>query len=519
MITRTLLSLAIAASLTGCVLDDDPNPVSPNAQTEDTQTDGDTDTGAETSTGTTNVASITDTDTEDTGELRYVFDSGLTEGSVSLSVLYAEGETETLAISLFDSGNSTSSLIGELRLDTGEFALRNNNDEDFTLPAELQFDEGEFVDVVMTWNTSSTAGAGSYTVTVNDVTYGPIISENVTPGVEVTALSVRLSSNSATAETAALVDNIVVYSDEASTTEVFSEDFEGYAVGASLTADPFDGRTFSAEVAEIESDEVAEEVVTEDGSDTTTEADADSDESTDSDTSVEVGTGTDTDDGTDSSTDVDADADADAETEVEVTTNNVASITDTDADDTGELRYVFDDGMTEGKVSLSVNYAEGETETFAISLFDEGNSTSSLIGELRLDTGKLALRNNNDEDYEFPTESQFVEGETLDIAMTWNTSVTTEAGTYSVSVNDVSYGPFIAENVTPGVEVTALSLRLSSNSGTAETAVLVDDIAVFSDEAGSTSTFSEDFEGYSVGDNLSADPFNNKTFSAVVAQE
>ena len=159
-------------------------------------------------------------------------------------------------------------------------------------------------------------------------------------------------------------------------------------------------------------------------------------------------------------------------------------------------------------------YAEGETETLSISLFDSANSTGSLIGELRLDTGRLTLRNNNDESFTFPIG--FDEDEFVKVQLTWNTSSATQAGTYSVAINDVSYGPFIAENETPNVEVTALSIRLSSNGNTASTAVLIDDIAIHSDEAGTVNVFSESFESYDVGADLSADPFNSATFSAVV---
>lgn len=206
-----------------------------------------------------------------------------------------------------------------------------------------------------------------------------------------------------------------------------------------------------------------------------------------------------------------------AKTASKAVTNKFASITDTDGSDTGELRYTFGSGMTKGSVALSVLYAEGETETLGISLFDKANSTKSLVGELRMDTGKFELRNNNDEDYKFPSGTNFTEGKLVDVVMSWNTSDTSKAGSYTVSIDGKSYGPFIAENEKPGVEVKALSIRLSSNSKKAKTAVQVDNLAVFSDEAGTNKVFSEDFEGYDIGASLTAKPFNSKTFSAVVS--
>ncbi|RVU84119.1 hypothetical protein EOL70_11550 [Leucothrix sargassi] len=252
MSIKPLLPIAIAVSLAACASSSNnvkstTTDAAPKASPAAKAAPAASATMAKKSTGN-KVASITDTDSSDTGELRYVFGSGMKQGRVSLSVLYAEGEKETLGISLFDSKNSTKSLIGELRMDTGKYALRNNNAQDFKFPSGSDFTEGKFVDVVMTWNTSDASKAGSYTVSVDGKKYGPFIAENETPGVEVKALSLRLSSNSKTAKTAVLVDNIAVYADEAGTKKVFSEDFEGYNVGASLKAKPFDSKTFSAVV-------------------------------------------------------------------------------------------------------------------------------------------------------------------------------------------------------------------------------------------------------------------------------
>jgi len=249
MNTKFLLPLAISVALSGCFLDDDDDEVS-------SATEVAAETEAETEASTTNkVAAITDMATDDTGEIKYVLESGQQTGKVSLSVLYAEGETESFQIGLYDSANSTSSVIADLKMDTGKFSLRDNNDIEFDFPSESNFTEGEFVDVVLTWDTSVTTAAGTYSVSIDDVSYGTFTSENIEPGVEVASIGIRLADNSKTAETAVFVDDLAIYSDEAGTEEVFSDDFESYEAGASLSVEPYNSRTFSVSIVELESEE------------------------------------------------------------------------------------------------------------------------------------------------------------------------------------------------------------------------------------------------------------------------
>ncbi|WP_248386627.1 hypothetical protein [Vibrio sp. ED004] len=91
--------------------------------------------------------------------------------------------------------------------------------------------------------------------------------------------------------------------------------------------------------------------------------------------------------------------------------------------------------------------------------------------------------------------------------------------------DSTEYGPYTSQNTTPGVEVTATAIKFSSNSGTADTTLYVDDCRVYSDTAGTTEIFSDDYknyenyENYSIGANLSASPYNSSTFFAVVAED
>ncbi|MGF1745394.1 hypothetical protein [Vibrio minamisatsumaniensis] len=190
------------------------------------------------------VAAITDTDTSDTGELRYKFDSGMTTGTHKVSMYYDVAETESAYVSLFDTANSTGSLIGELKIDEGKITLRGESDQLTT------FTPGTWLDLEMSWDTSSLSAAGTYSVKINGTEYGPYTSHNVTPGVEVTATAIRFSSNSNTADTTLFVDDYQVYSDTAGTNVIFSDDYENYSLGTDLKNSPYNSNTFSAVVAE-----------------------------------------------------------------------------------------------------------------------------------------------------------------------------------------------------------------------------------------------------------------------------
>jgi hypothetical protein len=73
--------------------------------------------------------------------------------------------------------------------------------------------------------------------------------------------------------------------------------------------------------------------------------------------------------------------------------------------------------------------------------------------------------------------------------------------------------------------LTHVSVRFGDNGGTREATgvVSVDNFAVYSDTAGTTSVFFDDFESYMEGDSLDTDnavsPYNSSTSEAIVAVE
>ena len=256
MITKTLLSLAIAASLTGCFLDDDDDKsTDTNVATEEvveetgSETEGETETETEEE-ANLQVASMTDTSEDNTSELRYDFDP-LSQGKVSLSVIYPADEGETFYVSLFDEGSSVKTEVGDVQLDDGKFKKRIASE----LFTATTFTPGAVVEIDLTWDTS-VEGAETYSIIIDGAEYAdiPVSRTNESDeSLDVEALSIRFSSNSNVAAQTVLVDNIAIYSDIAGTTKVFSDNFEGYALGddlSSVDGTEYHGNTFSTVVAE-----------------------------------------------------------------------------------------------------------------------------------------------------------------------------------------------------------------------------------------------------------------------------
>ncbi|MEZ8483814.1 hypothetical protein [Vibrio splendidus] len=410
----------------------------------------------------------------DVGELRLKLSDSSTgatvdtiaSGKVTVDLIYQvdedtaqpeNGSGNNAYISLYASGTSNTNLHGEVIFNSGEIFYRSTVTDSSGKPQIPDepvgtYTLGEDLAVEINW------ANGYYTFKVNDTVY-----DNSGNGFEafdkaaVTIVSLKLGDTSNTTHYELNADNFKVYSNDTTTDElVFEDNFNNYPNGQALSGNPYNNNT-------------AEATVIVDGGST--------------------------------------------EPDPDPTDNQVAAITDTDISDTGELRYKFDSGMTTGTHKVSMYYDVAETESAYVSLFDTKNSTSSLIGEFKIDEGKITLRG------EGTQVTTFTPGTWIDLEMSWDTSSLSAAGTYTVKVNGTEYGPYTSQNTTPGVEVTATTIKFSSNGGTADTTLYVDDYKVYSDTAGSTEIFSDDYENYSIGADLSASPYNSSTFSAVVAED
>ena len=190
------------------------------------------------------------------------------------------------------------------------------------------------------------------------------------------------------------------------------------------------------------------------------------------------------------------------------------AITDTDTHDTGELRYYLPTDQMAGQINVSIKYPANAGESAYVSLFDPSHSTDKLIAGVRLDDGAILLRGVNN------LVTTFTPGEWVDIAINWDTSDIMKAGQYTLYINGINTGTYTSQNTTPDVKVSAVSIRLSSNSGTAKSALYVDNFAVYADDA-TTKIFSDNYDNRAVGTKLGkkGGDYNRASFSAVVTDK
>lgn len=479
---------------------------------------------------TDNVAMISDTDDGDTGELYYKFDEGTTTGKLSLSILYGEDETETAYISLYDAEGSTSTVIGELSLNEGAFGLRKNTYKDGEEPSKAAKDTstidedaidapnfilGEWIDVVMTWDTSSTTERGTYSITIDETTYGPFDSEFPTPGVAVESMTIRLSSNGSTSSDAIYINDLNIYSDVAGTTALLEEDFEGFTAGDSLTDEnensPFGSRTFEAVVVDYS-------ILDSSGSGSGTGG-GDLGEG-------DVAPGT--------------------------SGNKVAFIQDELDDDAGELRYKLSSSdptkvVKKGKLTASFMKSGAATCTVGdsvkdayIGIYSASTSSYNALVDLRIDGSDYdtdyAIRNKNEDGnktVDIPTSTaSFTADEWTNVEMTWDATNATDevAPLITVAIDGTqvaaawnSYGESLAD-LTTGA--TTFTFRLGdSNANMPDCKFYVDNVKVYSDDdAADTLIWAENFENFDDGvdldkDNNTDSPFHANTADAVVTVE
>lgn len=478
------------------------------------------------------VAKISDSDDGDTGELYYKFESGTTTGKLSLSILYGELETETAYISLYDTEGSTKSLIGELSLNEGAYGLRVNTFDEGAVPSKNtsassvidedaidapNFIAGEWIDIVMTWDTSSTTEVGTYTVMIDGTSYGPFTSQHPTPGVEVESMTVRLSSNGSLSADAVYVNDLNIYSDVAGTEVLLEEDFEDFMVGDSLDDSnddsPFGSRTFEAEVVVYGMEDSSGEG----------EGSGEGNGGNLSEGDVAPGT----------------------------SGNKVALIMDTLDDDAGELRYKLSssaDGVSsisKGKLTASFSKTAASTCTIDSNVKDAyiaiyGASTSSYnaLVDLRIDGSDYdtdyAIRNKNEDGNKTVdlTSPSFTADTWTNVEITWDaTNATADVGPLvslsidGTSVGDAwnSYSESVAD-LASGASTFVFKLG-DTSANMADCKFQVDNVKIFSiDDAGAeTAVYADNFESYDDGVSLDTDndnsPYHSNSADVVVATE
>ena len=439
----------------------------PNVDSGDTggETDNGDNTGSET---TANLfASIADTLTDDTGELRYSLDDKIADGKLNVSLSYDSSETEAAFITIFsDGGNSTSSSnqLVDFRFDSGVITLRGVDGDLGT------FTTGSFVDVEVTWSINDdlnvTTGFATaeiaLTVDGEEITTQTISYVPSEDNEGAATVAVRYNANSATTDFTLSADDLII-TDTATDTVVFEDDFEGYTIGEQLDGvdDDYNSSSSEATIAGV-------------ASDTTTEV------------------------------------------EEENSSLQVVGISDTLTDDTGELRYSLDDAIAVGQVNASFLYDAAETESLYLAVFSDGGTStgdSNHIADLKLDEGKISLRNQDG------TLATFIAGEWTDIQLNWVTDGTATA-IVTLTVNGVEMGEYTNTYVPSDEDLgaTTVQVRYLSNGSTTEFTAYLDDLTISSD---GSEVFSDDFESYVVGEELegTGDPYTSNGSEAIVADQ
>ena len=214
-------------------------------------------------------------------------------------------------------------------------------------------------------------------------------------------------------------------------------------------------------------------------------------------------------------------------------TNKFAQIIDTmgsaNGNDTGELRYALggDGPLAAGRVEAKIRRLDdtlGDGDAF-LTLFNSSTNNAGAILDLRIRDSSFGVRDSAAGDTAAGGLPLTLDA-FMDVVVTWEYpgGDTAVAPQVTVEVDGTSIGPFTTAN-SPFGGVTHVAFRFGDNGGArpATGIVSVDDFAIYSDTAGTTEVFSDDFESYSDGDSLDTDntasPYNSSTSEATVGVE
>ena len=423
------------------------------------------------------LAEIIDTDPGDTGELRYALDAAgpLASGRLEVAVKRLDdtlGDGDAF-ITLFNSDTNNNGAILDFRIRDDSFGVRNPSATDTsTLPHTLD----AWMDVLVTWEYpgGDTTLAPEVTISVDGVSLAPITPDNAPFG-GVTHVAFRFGDNGGVRAATGIfsVDELGIYSDADGMTRVFSDDFESYLEGDSLDTDnaasPYHSNTSEATVG----------------------------------------------------------AEADAAGGPGTPGNQIAEIIDTDPGDTGELRYALDAAgpLAAGRLEVAVKRLDdtlGDGDAF-ITLFNSDTNNNGAILDFRIRDDSFGVRNPSATD---TSTLPHTLDAWMDVLVTWEYpgGDTTLAPEVTISVDGVSLTPITPDNA-PFGGVTHVAFRFGDNGGVrAATGIFsVDEIAIYSDTAGTTEVFADDFESYLEGDSLDTDnaasPYHSNTSEATVGVE
>ena len=211
--------------------------------------------------------------------------------------------------------------------------------------------------------------------------------------------------------------------------------------------------------------------------------------------------------------------------------NQFANINDTDADDTGELRYSLPNSLAQGRLEVRFTRTDddaGNTDGF-ISLYNAVNRNDNSILDLRVRDDSFETRF---PDVRIDTDIVAVTPNAFQTAViTWEyPNGNTSSGslpTVTVAIDGIDIAdPFTPVGSDPEGGVTTISFRFGDNSTqvSPEARLAIDDIRIYSDTEGTNLVFEDDFESYENGFDLNPNAnrssvYNSRTSEAVVATE
>jgi VCBS repeat-containing protein len=423
------------------------------------------------------IAEIIDTLDTDTGELRYELGANgpLAAGRLEVAVKRLDdalGDGDAF-ITLFNSNTNNAGAILDFRIRDDSFGVRDPSTIDTSaLPHRLD----AFMNVIVTWEYpgGDTTQLPVVTISVDGVTLAPYTADNSSFG-GVTHVAFRFGDNGGSRPATGIfsVDELAIFSDTRGMSRVFADNFESYLVGDSLdddnAASPYHSNTSEATVG-AEGGAVG-------------------------------GPGT--------------------------SGNKLAEIIDTLDTDTGELRYELgaNGPLAAGRLEVAVKRLDdtlGDGDAF-ITLFNTDTNNAGAILDFRIRDDSFGVRNPSSID---TSTLPHVLDAFMDVVVTWEYpgGDTTMLPTVTITVDGVSLAPFVPDN-TPFGGVTHVAFRFGDNGGTRPATGIfsVDEIAIYSDTAGTTEVFADDFESYLDGDSLDDDnpasPYHSNTSEATVGVE
>ncbi|WP_261818111.1 LamG domain-containing protein [Vibrio gallicus] len=222
--------------------------------------------------GFNNLVQILDTKDDDTGELRLkLADSStgvavdqIASGKVTVDLIYqkhadtqqAEDDNGNNAyITLYASGTGNAQLYGEAVFNNGEIFYRSNTivDGKPQLSAAIgTYTLGEDLAVEIEW------GNDEYSFSVNSTAYGPF--KYAADNTPIQVIALKMGDNSNTTHFELLADNFKVYNIDGANEElVFDDNFDGYAIGQSLSGDPYNSNSSEAVVVNATGEAAPEE--------------------------------------------------------------------------------------------------------------------------------------------------------------------------------------------------------------------------------------------------------------------